>query len=46
MVNYLYDLDHIERNHEDYAQHQTVIAAAAINRLVRAPAREAVPADD
>ena len=46
MVNYLYDLDHIEKNHEDYAQHQTVIAAGAINRLVRAPAREAVPAGD
>jgi malonyl-CoA decarboxylase len=46
MVNYLYDLDHIEKNHEDYAQHQTVIAAGAINRLVRAPARETVSAGD
>jgi len=46
MVNYLYDLDHIEKNHEAYAQHQTVIAAGAINRLVRAPAREVAPVED
>jgi malonyl-CoA decarboxylase len=46
MVNYLYDLDHIEKNHEAYAQQQTVIAAGAINRLVRAPAREPAPAEN
>ena len=40
MVNYLYDLDDIEKNHEAYAQHQTVIAANAISRLVRTPVRE------
>jgi malonyl-CoA decarboxylase len=46
MVNYLYDLDHIEKNHEAYAQQQTVIAAGAINRLARAPAREPAPVED
>jgi malonyl-CoA decarboxylase len=44
MVNYLYDLDEIERNHEAYAQHHTVIAAGAVSRLVRTPLREVVPA--
>jgi malonyl-CoA decarboxylase len=43
MVNYLYDLDDIEKNHEAYAQHHAVIAAGAVNRLVRAPAREVAP---
>ncbi len=42
MVNYLYDLDYIEKNHEAYAQHRTVVAAGAITRLVRSPAREVV----
>src|SRR5580658_6888320 len=43
MVNYLYDLDYIERNHEAYAQQRTIVAANAITRLVTAPAREIVP---
>jgi malonyl-CoA decarboxylase len=43
MVNYLYDLDYIERNHEAYAQQRAVVAASAITRLVTAPAREIVP---
>ena len=38
MVNYLYDLEHIERNHEAYAQQRTIVAANAITRLIRAPA--------
>jgi len=46
MVNYLYDLEHIERNHEAYAQHQTVVAAGAVTRLVKAPMRDVVPAGD
>jgi malonyl-CoA decarboxylase len=46
MVNYLYDLDHIERNHEAYAQQHAVIAASAVNRLVRTPAREVAPAEE
>jgi malonyl-CoA decarboxylase len=46
MVNYLYDLEEIEKNHEAYAQHQAVVAASAVTRLVRAPARDVVPVAD
>jgi malonyl-CoA decarboxylase len=42
MVNYLYDLDYIERNHEAYAQQHAVVAANSVSRLVRAPMREIV----
>jgi malonyl-CoA decarboxylase len=43
MVNYLYDLDYIEQNHEAYAQQHAVVASSAVSRLVRSPAREIVP---
>jgi malonyl-CoA decarboxylase len=44
MVNYLYDLDYIERNHEAYAQQHAVVAASGVTRLVTATqAREIVP---
>ncbi len=43
MVNYLYDLDYIERNHEAYAQQHAVVAANSVTRLVHAPARDIVP---
>jgi malonyl-CoA decarboxylase len=43
MVNYLYDLDYIERNHEAYAQHRAVVAASAVTRLVTMPEEEIVP---
>jgi len=43
MVNYRYDLDYIERNHEAYAQQRAVVAASAVSRLVRSPTREIVP---
>ncbi len=43
MVNYLYDLDYIERNHEAYAQQRTIVASSAVSRLVTTPAREVVP---
>ncbi|PWT90806.1 MAG: MCD, Malonyl-CoA decarboxylase MCD [Proteobacteria bacterium] len=46
MVNYLYDLGDIERNHEAYAEHRTVVAASAIRRLVRASATDLVPASE
>jgi len=46
MVNYLYDLDDIEKNHEAYAQQQAIIAAGAVNRLARAPARELTAVSD
>ena len=34
MVNYLYDLDYIEKNHEAYAQQHAVVASSAVTRLV------------
>ncbi|MGE0563461.1 MAG: malonyl-CoA decarboxylase [Pseudolabrys sp.] len=45
MVNYLYDLDDIEKNHEAYAEGRTVVAASGVQRLLRsgAPAAELVP---
>jgi malonyl-CoA decarboxylase len=43
MVNYRYDLDYIERNHEAYAQQRAVVAASAVTRLLRSPVREIVP---
>jgi malonyl-CoA decarboxylase len=43
MVNYLYELDDIEKNHEAYAQQRTVIAASAVTRLVKGSARDVVP---
>jgi malonyl-CoA decarboxylase len=43
MVNYRYELDDIEKNHEAYAQHRTVIAASAVTRLVKGSARDVVP---
>ena len=45
MVNYLYDLDDIEKNHESYAEGRTVVASNAVKKLVRkAPVTELVPA--
>ncbi len=35
MVNYLYDLGDIEKNHEAYAESRTIIATSAIRRLAR-----------
>jgi malonyl-CoA decarboxylase len=35
MVNYLYDLDDIEKNHEAYAESRTVVASSAVKRLMR-----------
>lgn len=42
MVNYLYDLDDIEKNHEAYAEGRTVVASNAVQRLLR-PTLELVP---
>ncbi|HUZ67820.1 MAG TPA: malonyl-CoA decarboxylase [Beijerinckiaceae bacterium] len=36
MVNYLYDLDRIESNHEAYANNRDVVASGAVKRLLRA----------
>ncbi len=37
MVNYQYDLDDIEKNHETYAETRTVVASGAVQRLLRPP---------
>ena len=37
MVNYQYDLDDIEKNHEAYAESRTVAASNAVQRLLRPP---------
>jgi malonyl-CoA decarboxylase len=42
MVNYQYDLDDIEKNHEAYAEGRTVVASGAVQRLLRPPS-ELVP---
>jgi malonyl-CoA decarboxylase len=45
MVNYQYDLGEIERNHEAFANHQTVAASSAVRKLVPAArARQTAPA--
>ena len=43
MVNYLYDLEDIEKNHEAFAGQRMVVASNAITRLARTPAREIAP---
>lgn len=35
MVNYLYDLDDIERNHEAFANQAEIVAASSVRRLLR-----------
>jgi len=37
MVNYLYDVDEIEKNHEVYADSRTVVASGTVQRLLRPP---------
>ena len=49
MVNYLYDLDRIEANHEAYAERAEVIAAPAVRKLLRPhtpPQTVKAPADE
>ena len=36
MVNYLYDLDAVEANHEAFAERGQVAASSGVRRLVRA----------
>ena len=43
MVNYLYDLAHIEKNHEAFAENRTVVASSAVKKLVRSAPVELVP---
>jgi malonyl-CoA decarboxylase len=44
MVNYLYDLGDIEKNHEAYAGNRTIIATSAIRKLAR-PSRALAPVE-
>ena len=37
MVNYLYDVDDIEKNHEAYAEGRAIVAAPGIRKRARAP---------
>ena len=37
MVNYLYDLDDIEKNHEAFAEQRTVVASNNVQRFLRPP---------
>ena len=41
MVNYLYDIDEIEKNHEAYAENRVIVAANGIRKRAR-PTRELV----
>ena len=43
MVNYLYDLDDIEKNHEAYAEGRRVVASNGVKRLMRGAAAVLVP---
>ena len=36
MVNYVYDLDDVEKNHEEYVNRHRVVASAAVERLAKA----------
>ena len=45
MVNYLYDLEDIEKNHEAYAQQRQVVPPSAVSRWCARPARDAVSAE-
>ena len=45
MVNYRYDLKEIERNHEAYANHGTVVASRAVRSLLRSHRKPGQPAE-
>ena len=44
MVNYLYDLEEIEHNHEAYAESRAVVASSAIRKLARHSMLQLLPA--
>jgi malonyl-CoA decarboxylase len=44
MVNYLYDLEDIEKNHEAYVEGRAIAASSAVRRLVRKGVVDLVPA--
>jgi malonyl-CoA decarboxylase len=35
MVNYVYDLDDVEKNHEEYVNRHRVVCSAAVEKLAR-----------
>ena len=35
MVNYVYDLDDVERNHEEYVNRHRVVCSSAVDKLAR-----------
>ena len=39
MVNYLYDLDEIEENHEAYANQREIVASASVHKLLKPEAK-------
>jgi malonyl-CoA decarboxylase len=39
MVNYLYDLDEIEENHEAYANQREIVASGAVRKLLKPEAK-------
>jgi malonyl-CoA decarboxylase len=39
MVNYLYHLDDIEKNHEAYANDDEVVASGAVKKLLKSEGR-------
>jgi malonyl-CoA decarboxylase len=44
MVNYLYDIDDIEKNHEAFAENRLVVASSAVRKLARpGPTGDVVP---
>jgi malonyl-CoA decarboxylase len=43
MVNYLYDLEDIEKNHEAYAEGRAIAASNAVRRYLRRAAADLVP---
>jgi malonyl-CoA decarboxylase len=45
MVNYLYALDEIEKNHEAFAEKGAVVASSGVKKLLRVdlPSRDLVP---
>ena len=44
MVNYLYDLDDIEKNHEAFAENRAVVTSSAVRKLARpGPTGDLIP---
>ena len=43
MVNYLYDLDEIEANHEAFVNNGEIVAAPAVRKLLRGETRSLFP---